>query len=1090
MRQPLTLTPLLRLATKRTRSGQALVLMAAAMIVLIAFVGIATDVSLLFVRFNALRRAVDAASIAVAGQVRTGVDFAKLNTIARQFVQLQGGINPDTVKVETCETDIFDYVKAYRDMLGPGYADDDGDGFPTIPADPVDTAAGRTVFSPLNHVIEGIGQLYATYPNRPKSELCKYDPQKLVRVSAQLRSETVFLTLLGWHEVTLSASTVSQTAVLDVALVIDNSASMSDDTVTEETNFDKYPCSNLSQAACSSSSIYQGRVKVTTGDNVDLYDTNYNALRSFRPFTNATDDSTEAGFGLKEARAITIPSPEPITTDVGQYANMVDIAAFNAQKGVNAGDTINPAASVADLTVRAECMYNTEFLANGWDNGIPRGIAANKMANYGWGGCCNDPTVQSNPPLSTSPVGYEQFPAEGNAQNSTKLAFQNNVSPDFYLWDDGVSPQSVIRVDGSVIEGTPGARRLRAGDWVTYDPTERDKIRNDGDGNFSDLICQPFRQVRDAARRFIRRLDFVRGDRLAIITFSENGQVVCPTYDAEFRSAAYDASCAGDPFIYDQDLAVRTLNFKVGVVHNWGKAVGWQENCRSQQAQYNPAGPRAINYWVISQCQNTNTGGAIAAARTALKGPYQRREAVWVMVMLSDGYANRTPAIGTTDLFGNVNGDVLGRAPTQPVRDWLEVPETGRPASMTASDIVEYCQYRTDPIAGTMTTFSSDRYVPLTRYDSSRCDPTVYTYLRDYFGYGLGATDTDVTRRCLRYGSKPELCGNWYAGTAASETFSYGYCPWSDFCLNPGDPKVSPRTDNVNPNVLTTFQFPQQCFKNPTVDPQTGQVFVGSLPDLEDPPAWQLSGSPPYTPYCADNDPDSRHFCSNSLGWINAYDEDINNNKEPDETTVGATTYCSKYYDADDFARDEADWAGLIQYTDRTPGDFIAMFTIFFSKKDNTGNERPLGENILGVKLMRYISDAGDNGRIDNNLQEFYRHFRGDYNLSNTPTAFVESQGVAAKNGYPYLQYKNGAGIYNAQPGFKDWMDPDQDECSQWDYNEYGASSGFRSFFPGQAEYEYAAKQDCGQYWFANDISKVNRAFTEIAGRLFTRLAR
>ena len=69
-------------------------------------------------------------------------------------------------------------------------------------------------------------------------------------------------------------------------------------------------------------------------------------------------------------------------------------------------------------------------------------------------------------------------------------------------------------------------------------------------------------------------------------------------------------------------------------------------------------------------------------------------------------------------------------------------------------------------------------------------------------------------------------------------------------------------------------------------------------------------------------------------------------------------------------------------------------------------------------------------------------------------------------------------------------MDPDQDECSQWDYNEYGASSGFRSFFPGQPEYEFAAKQDCGQYWFANDISKVNRAFTEIAGRLFTRLAR
>src|SRR5262249_44414542 len=42
---------------------------------------------------------------------------------------------------------------------------------------------------------------------------------------------------------------------------------------------------------------------------------------------------------------------------------------------------------------------------------------------------------------------------------------------------------------------------------------------NRGDGNYSDLICQPFKQVRDAARRFIERMDFVRGDRLVLVTF-------------------------------------------------------------------------------------------------------------------------------------------------------------------------------------------------------------------------------------------------------------------------------------------------------------------------------------------------------------------------------------------------------------------------------------------------------------------------------------------------------------------------------------------------------------------------------------------
>jgi hypothetical protein len=52
---------------------------------------------------------------------------------------------------------------------------------------------------------------------------------------------------------------------------------------------------------------------------------------------------------------------------------------------------------------------------------------------------------------------------------------------------------------------------------------------------------------------------------------------------------------------------------------------------------------------------------------------------------------------------------------------------------------------------------------------------------------------------------------------------------------------------------------------------------------------------------------------------------------------------------------------------------------------------------------------------------------------------------------------------------------------------------GLRSTFPSadvNSEYEQIARKDCDQFWFANDISKVNRAFTEIAGRLFTRLSR
>jgi Flp pilus assembly protein TadG len=61
--------------TRRSRSGQAIIIIAFAFIALIAFVGIATDVALLFVRYSTLRRAVDAAAIAAAGQVREGTNY-------------------------------------------------------------------------------------------------------------------------------------------------------------------------------------------------------------------------------------------------------------------------------------------------------------------------------------------------------------------------------------------------------------------------------------------------------------------------------------------------------------------------------------------------------------------------------------------------------------------------------------------------------------------------------------------------------------------------------------------------------------------------------------------------------------------------------------------------------------------------------------------------------------------------------------------------------------------------------------------------------------------------------------------------------
>jgi hypothetical protein len=85
----------------------------------------------------------------------------------------------------------------------------------------------------------------------------------------------------------------------------------------------------------------------------------------------------------------------------------------------------------------------------------------------------------------------------------------------------------------------------------------------------------------------------------------------------------------------------------------------------------------------------------------------------------------------------------------------------------------------------------------------------------------------------------------------------------------------------------------------------------------------------------------------------------------------------------------------------------------------------------FGEALMRYIADAGDNGNIDNN---FYEDCRND--------------GV----------------------------------CGNEALSTYDP--------PGPCE-SASPREDCGQYWFAEeDSGDLDRIFSEIASRLFTRLAR
>ncbi|WP_119071744.1 pilus assembly protein TadG-related protein [Aggregatilinea lenta] len=484
---------------RRSQRGQSIVLLAIAFLALIAFVGLVTDVAMMFVRYAALRRAVDSAAIAAAGQIREGTNYAEVTMAAEQYIQLHG-IDPDTVLVETCETDIYQW----RVGLGPW----DGEPHP--------------------EEYDGTGNLVSVATQMGEdTELCNWDdPRKLVRVSAQITSPTSFLRLFGFDDFILEATSLSETAVLDVALVIDTSESMSK---------------------------YTYLPSATTGETRNtIYD------------------------------------------DSGLTPDQLPSRCFG-------------------------------------------GYGGSSPYKYRWGGCCND--------VGTGYVG------DGSDQSNGVFL------PNGLLWHDA-------NANGLYDPGEEGVLPGTMSDWVGYDADPRAPEEKAEYFNFTTLVCEPFKQVKDAARLFIKRLDFVRGDRVVFVTFDRNGTV----YDPDGTESTFR------PLINSESVAIQTLNEKIGVWINPNQWQDWdlcQEELSSKMAWgswtdlgSDPATEpdlRPYAYESIAPCGNTNIGGGIRSAVNALTDPDDiRREAVWVMIVLSDGAANATDRSVDTTGYPGIEERVYG----------------------------------------------------------------------------------------------------------------------------------------------------------------------------------------------------------------------------------------------------------------------------------------------------------------------------------------------------------------------------------------------------------------------------------------------
>ena len=85
---------------------------------------------------------------------------------------------------------------------------------------------------------------------------------------------------------------------------------------------------------------------------------------------------------------------------------------------------------------------------------------------------------------------------------------------------------------------------------------------------FDDLICQPFQRARNAADSFLSQLDFLRGDRVALVTFDRVANPIDPDGNgpqATMIETEHNLVDPTDPTKLLRKGAVETLHAVVGV---------------------------------------------------------------------------------------------------------------------------------------------------------------------------------------------------------------------------------------------------------------------------------------------------------------------------------------------------------------------------------------------------------------------------------------------------------------------------------------------------------------------------------------------
>ena len=168
----------------RANKAQVLVIFAFGIFALISFLGLAMDAASLYLTHARLKRAVDAAAVSAANDIKQGQQVEQLTQAAKEILLLHD------VVMEEDGVDLVDLQVYDCNVADPS----------TLPTD--------------------------------FAEICptgNESPRKLVYVQATQAAPLYFMQLIGFTEIPLTVSSISEAAPVDLVIVIDTSESMGSD---------------------------------------------------------------------------------------------------------------------------------------------------------------------------------------------------------------------------------------------------------------------------------------------------------------------------------------------------------------------------------------------------------------------------------------------------------------------------------------------------------------------------------------------------------------------------------------------------------------------------------------------------------------------------------------------------------------------------------------------------------------------------------------------------------------------------------------------------------------------------------------------